>query len=92
MNFRGNSHVPMALVRRVFREIRMDQWPLKFVRSLPRDWHWSMDGSSHFLQKSERKFGELASLCSSEGLSYSTSEQMSGPTRWHMQRDALYPS
>ena len=23
-----------------------DQWPQKFARSLPRDWYWSMDGSS----------------------------------------------
>ena len=40
-------HMDQSPLCLVFRETRVDQWPLKFAKSFPRDWHWSMDGSSH---------------------------------------------
>ena len=45
MNFKDTrmGQWPLCLV---FREIHVDQWPLKFVKSFPRNWYWSMDGSS----------------------------------------------
>ena len=48
-----------------FSEIRMDQWPLKSVKSFPRDWHWSMDGSS-------QKFAEMIKVRSVIPARYST--------------------
>ena len=29
-------------------KICMDQWRCEFAKSFPRDWYWSMDGSSQF--------------------------------------------
>ena len=40
----------------------MDQWPLKFVKSVPRDWHWSMDGSSQRALAARTVFGWKSQL------------------------------
>ena len=41
----------------VFREIRMDQWPSKSIKSFPRDLYWSMDGSSQWITGNDGNHG-----------------------------------
>ena len=43
VNFRGGWYGPMAPMSCLFRELHMDQWRLKFSKSFPRDWDWSID-------------------------------------------------
>ena len=45
MNFRRNSYGPMAPLPD-FQGNSYGPMPLKFAKSLPQDWYWSMDGSS----------------------------------------------
>ena len=39
--FQGHSYGPMAPICPNLREVRMDQWPLKFVKSFSWGWYWS---------------------------------------------------
>ena len=61
----------------------MDQWPLKFAKSFPRDWNWSMDGSSQYVTMGNEIVSKLiqkkAQLCNESAVKQRGREKKGPP-------------